>query len=532
MATIATLSVNLVTKTQGFVSGLGRAAKSVSKFAAPIVSGALKVAKFASIIGVGAVAALTALTVKAFRAMDAMAKMSDRLGISTEKLAAFQHAAELTGVSAGSLEKGLEKMVRRVGLFADGTGAAAIRLKQLGFAQEELANLSTADQFAEIAERIKELPTHAERSAAAFEIFGNKGQELLPILMGGAAGMEAMQVEAEKLGLAFSRVDAAQIENMNDSITRMKAVLAGLGRSIATKVAPFVEFVVEKFVEWATAGDGVRAKVGGAFKFIIKVVSKAADVLLVLQIGWKATQHVVAGAIAGIIGMQNLWVKAAGKMLEFFGFEFQQGIVDAFDQIAQSVIETADTFGAELDEMIGRPWPSEAAENFFADIEAAATESAESVAAAGESMSDFTGFLEDTSAADKMLKDQQRRADAIIQSTRTNAEKLASALEELDVLQLTGLLDDETFARALKQAREKFGEEIEKPKVFDAGAVGALTMGSSGASSAIAAFERGKVATDQIAKESLGESKSQTMILRRLLEAATSDPEKLVTLGT
>ena len=161
------------------------------------------------------------------------------------------------------------------------------------------------------------------------------------------------------------------------------------------------------------------------------------------------------------------------------------------------------------------------------------TKQAEKAREVFRSMFDFSGLDAFNAAVEAASKKQQQRAEQIIAATRTNAEKLASALEELDVLRIGGFLYDDTFARAIEQAHKKFGEVIEKPKVFDAGAVGALTAGSTGAASAIAAFERRNVTTtNDIAKESLSELGNQTELLERLLDEATRDPEKLITLGT
>ena len=66
----------------------------------------------------------------------------------------------------------------------------------------------------------------------------------------------------------------------------------------------------------------------------------------------------------------------------------------------------------------------------------------------------------------------------------------------------------------------------------DAAAVGALTQGSSGAASAIAAFERGNVTTEQLTQEIANEAKLSTRLLVDIFHVLERDPEKLVTLGT
>lgn len=386
MATIGNIAVKISANTKQFIGGMGRAVNSAKAFGARIGGLVAKVAKFGAVLVTAAVAGLTALTVKALGAVDSMSKFADRVGVSTRMLAGLEHGAALAGVSSEALQGSFERMVRRVGLFAEGSGAAARSLAKLGFAQDELLSKNTGEQFQAIADSIALLPTHAERSAAAFEIFGRQGQELLPILLGGAKGINAMVAEADALGLTFDRVGGAKVEAFNDAMTRLKALFTGLGRQIAIVLAPSLEALAERFTSAATSAGGMQTHVTSAFKGIIGAIGKGADILLILQIGWKATQHVVAGAIAGIVGIQNLWVQAGGRVLEFFGFEFQQGIVDSFDSIAKGIAETADTFGQELDVLTKTPWPSDQAEKFFAQIEADAQKAAEATAKAGQDM--------------------------------------------------------------------------------------------------------------------------------------------------
>jgi hypothetical protein len=47
------------------------------------------------------------------KSIDVLAKKSDQLGIATEKLAAFQHLGELTGVSTTSMNSSLERMSKQ-----------------------------------------------------------------------------------------------------------------------------------------------------------------------------------------------------------------------------------------------------------------------------------------------------------------------------------------------------------------------------------------------------------------------------------
>ena len=99
--------------------------------------------RFAQLAGV---AGLGALVQTSRTAVDELGKVSDKLGISTERLAGLQHAAELTGNSTRNLNLGLQRMVRRVAEAAEGTGEAQNALAELGLDAKELAQLSPDHQ--------------------------------------------------------------------------------------------------------------------------------------------------------------------------------------------------------------------------------------------------------------------------------------------------------------------------------------------------------------------------------------------------
>src|SRR5207247_2365101 len=104
-----------------------------------------------------------------------------------------------------------------------------------------------------IADKISKIENPAERATAAMQIFGKSGQQLLPLMMSGAEGLAAAQKEAEKLGLTYNRVDAAKVEAANDSMTRMKAVVTGVGNQLAIQLAPFIDAAATKLTALASS---------------------------------------------------------------------------------------------------------------------------------------------------------------------------------------------------------------------------------------------------------------------------------------
>lgn len=200
--------------------------------------------------------------------IDVTAKLSDRLGLATERLVGLQHAASITGTNAETLNKSLEIFVRRLGEMTQGSGEAKRGLDMLGLTAELLINKSPAEAFGIAADRIKLLRTQAEKTAAAYFLFGRAGSQMLNMLESGSKGLKDFQTEAERLGLTFSRFDAAQIEAANDALTRARATMTGLFRQVTIELAPYIETLANRFVDFATKGEGVGANVVNVFEYM------------------------------------------------------------------------------------------------------------------------------------------------------------------------------------------------------------------------------------------------------------------------
>lgn len=244
MATIGDLVVNLSARTAPFSKGLGGASKRLSRFASGVASTITRVTAFGgALVGVAGVGGLGLMVKQSLASIDATAKLADRINATTEDLTALGFAAQQTGASQESLNSSLTRMSRRIGLFAKGTGAAKSALEQLGFAAEDLTRLSAGEQFREIVARISELPTVAQRGAAAFEIFGQSGQQLMGLIDAGPEGLRQLSDEADRLGLTFSRLDAAKVEAANDAMNRVKRAVGGAAQDLTIKLAPAIEAV-------------------------------------------------------------------------------------------------------------------------------------------------------------------------------------------------------------------------------------------------------------------------------------------------
>jgi len=209
-------------------------------------------------------------------AIDSIAKMSDELKISTKALSAYEHAAKISGTTIETLHKGLEIFVRRLGEAKAGIGEGRRGLEMLGMKAQDLIDMGTEKSFEHVAIRISELKTAAEQAGAAYNFFGRQGVQLLNLFQQGEAGIKKLRMEADKLGITFSRIDAAKVEAANDALVRVRAVFTGLFRQATIELAPYIEAAAKAFTDWAISGEGAGAKVVTMFEQVSLAALEAA----------------------------------------------------------------------------------------------------------------------------------------------------------------------------------------------------------------------------------------------------------------
>ena len=229
-------------------------------------------------LALGGIAGLGYVTKQTMGTIDATAKLSDRLGIATEKLIGLQHAAKISGVD--NINKPLEIFTKRLGEVQMGTGEAERALDALGLTVDELVNKTPDEAIGVVADQISRLKTQSEKAAAANFLFGRSGQQLLNMFEMGSAGIDEYQAKVEALGMTYSRVDAAKVEAANDAIANMRGALQGLVNKGIIQASPYIEALADLMTEAATGGgDFGKAVVDGSEQAVLALskVGRAMD---------------------------------------------------------------------------------------------------------------------------------------------------------------------------------------------------------------------------------------------------------------
>jgi len=234
--------------------------------------------------------------------------LSQRSGIAVEQLSTLGYAAQQNGASLESLSKGVIKMQQGLADAANGSESARSKLESLGLSVEGLLAQSPDEQFRTIAEALSRITDPAQRTAAAMDLFGKSGVELIPMLAGGREGIEELEQRARSLGLVMSGESASAAAQLGDLYDDLWSVVKQGTYEIGAALAPtLIDLaritlrVGSTTMEWIRANRATIVSVAAVASGVVAAGSSLIGLGGIL----KAVSMVMSG-LAPIIGMAKV----------------------------------------------------------------------------------------------------------------------------------------------------------------------------------------------------------------------------------
>lgn len=381
------VNVSITASTGGLTRGLQRATKSLTGFGSRVLSavnplrmlGTVARSTFGQLalfsMARSAVNTLTGLASSAAQNVDEQAKLSRSLGMTYGELAGLKLAGDLAGVGIDRIGFAMTRADVAMQRAAAGSKSAQKSFATLGLTAEQLQGMSSADRFEAIASAISQLPTSAERAAAAVELFGRSGAELLPLFESGAGGIRQAREEAQRLGLTLTNAQSQNVEAMNDSFTRVSSAIQGVVQQVVAHLAPAITAIAKQFTDFvgSVGGANIGQAIGEALLQGAEYLAQVGDYIILnfgpmlqqvfsylSQVGqqWGAIWDIasrVGSFLSGVFnaftaGMQTI-VLGFSKVAEFFGVrgakEFSRGLQEGIKKdLEESQAGFAAAFGS------------------------------------------------------------------------------------------------------------------------------------------------------------------------------------------
>ncbi len=295
-------------------------------------AGAAKVFAAASAAALAAGGAIAALTARAAALAGKFLDVSERTGASTEFLSQMGFAAKQSGSSLGAIEKALSTVSKNAV-----TGSKSFEKWGVS-AKNANGTTKTSEQlFASAAERLSKLKSSTAQMAAAQDLFGKAGKELLPVLRGGADGLKKWAEQADAAGVTIDSLSARLGDELGDQMDAVKdqtdALTVQLGQffmPIAIALTKQVRAVVGEIIGW------------------VKANKQLIDEKLTAFLIWIADSALPAIAV-GVDLVAKVWLgwKILFQTLQFLAAAFVSGVLEGFSAVAGGAAKLAAKLGAD-----------------------------------------------------------------------------------------------------------------------------------------------------------------------------------------
>ena len=204
----------------------------------------------------------------ALDAQDELAKLSQKINVSVEMLAGYQHAAGLAGVSNEALTKGFKTLSSQMFDSSMGLLESQRNFKLLGIEVKNTDGTlrNTEDVMIDVADRFAKMQDGATKSALAVKLFGKAGLDMIPMLNQGSAALAAQVAEGQRLNPVTAE-SARQAELFNDNMLRLGKSISTVGISILIDLLPHLSTLSDEMVRarnegagfWATMFEGAKS---------------------------------------------------------------------------------------------------------------------------------------------------------------------------------------------------------------------------------------------------------------------------------
>ena len=249
----------------------------------------LEKAALAGVTAIGAVgAASVALTQNTAKNGDEIHKNSQRVGMSYKAYQQWDYIMKINGSSMAENSVAFKNLTSKMDDARGGSKEAQKMFKELGISMKDVKGLSREDMFKLTVKSLQNVKDETKKASLANDMFGKSGQKLMPLFNSSSEELDKLFQETEDYGMLMSDDMVENSAKYEDSMTKLKGTLGGVGNSIAAKIMPkmieWIEKISGKIREFTSDEEkmklisdilgGAMRILGKAFEIVGKVIEK------------------------------------------------------------------------------------------------------------------------------------------------------------------------------------------------------------------------------------------------------------------
>ena len=187
---------------------------------------------------------------------DDLITMSNKTGISTERLQEMSYAARFVDVSVETMTGSMNKMTKTMDSARDAMSAGKINEQSAAYAELGVVITTTdgtlrnnKDVFYETIDALGKKTNATERDQLAMKIFGKSAEELNPLIKAGSVELNRLAKEAHTVGAVVSDEGVASLGEFDDNMETLKATSQGLTNEALAQLTPVINDLVTSLKE-------------------------------------------------------------------------------------------------------------------------------------------------------------------------------------------------------------------------------------------------------------------------------------------
>lgn len=245
---------------------------------------------------VGVIATAASIT---YHARDALAEygeqienLSKKTGLSTDSIQQWAFATKSVGIDTKDATKALADLGDAQNKAINGNKDAAKAFSSIGISLADLKRSSPDQLLPQIADAFSKSADSASKAAVANELFGSSGENLIPLLDRGRAGLDDLRAAAEASGAVIGGETVARMAALKEQVDLAHAKMDAMALSAKAQLLPTIVNLTD-----ALSGNiAMKPLLEDFYNGVGVIMKSAATAIATVAIGFEQISEVIATA--------------------------------------------------------------------------------------------------------------------------------------------------------------------------------------------------------------------------------------------
>ena len=161
-------------------------------------------------------------------------------GMDVKQASSWASVLKSRGIETGKFQIGMVKLSKTMEAARGGNDKAAKSLAALGVNQDQIAKGDISGALFRVADAFQGMNNPAEKAAAAQNLFGRSGQQLVPLLNSGSKGLNDQLNMAQKYGATLSGKSVGAVKEMIAQQREQKMAMEGVKVTLGQALLPLL----------------------------------------------------------------------------------------------------------------------------------------------------------------------------------------------------------------------------------------------------------------------------------------------------